>query len=279
MASRTAEKREPAKRRSSSDIPSGPKDWSFMLYLFPSNVTPVVHSAHQFPGGPTMIWRASSAFVAVSFFATALQANFFSDKVAKNFDLKKEIGTGISAIAQPTIDSAQTAAQTVLDNADQRLGVRLGQVDTTIGKTVQNVDVLLEHRIGQVDGIAATRLKEIDNIADKQIKHIDKTISESITRIDNLLQARTVDVDTLLRSNIADVDERLGARIQQVDELTERRLGNVETLAAKSTAALGSAVLRLIAAACLLIFAAAAVWRVYVESTGAWPADGSLFSR
>ena len=226
-----------------------------------------------------MFWRASSAFVIASLFVSAAQANFFSDKVAANLDLKKQIGTGISSIAQPTIDSAQSAAQTVLDNADQRLGARLGQVDTTIGKTVQNVDVLLEHRIGQVDGIAATRLKEIDTIADKQIKHIDNTIAASITRIDNVLQARTVDVDTLLRTNVADVDERLGARLQQVDELTERRLGNVDTLAAKSTAALGSAVLRLIAAACLLIFAAAALWRIYVESTGAWPADGSLFSR
>jgi hypothetical protein len=234
---------------------------------------------HDFPGGQTMFWRASSAVAVLSLFVSAAQANFFSDRVAANFDLKKEVGTGISAIAQPTIDSAQTAAQTVLDNADQRLGARLGQVDTTIGKTVQNVDVLLEHRIGQVDGIAATRLKEIDSIADKQIKRIDNTIAASITRIDNVLQARTIDIDDLLRANIADVDERLGARLQQVDELTERRLGNVETLAAKSTAAIGSAVLRLIAFACLLVFAAAAVWRIYVESTGAWPADGSLFSR
>ena len=101
-----------------------------------------------------MFWRASSAVAALSLFVSAAQANFFSDKVAANFDLKKQVGIGISAIAQPTIDSAQTAAQTVLDNADQRLGARLGQVDTTIGKTVQNVDVLLEHRIGQVDGIA-----------------------------------------------------------------------------------------------------------------------------
>jgi len=71
-----------------------------------------------------MIWRASSAFVAVSLFATAAQANFFSDKVAKNFDLKKEIGTGISVIAQPTIDSAQPAAQVLQRRQAPKLPMR-----------------------------------------------------------------------------------------------------------------------------------------------------------
>jgi hypothetical protein len=226
-----------------------------------------------------MFRRASSALAAVFLFAAGARANFFSDKIAANLDLKRQAGVGISVIAQPTIDSAQSAAQTLLDSADQRIGARLGQVDATLGKSVQSVDVLLEHRIGQVDGIAATRLKEIDAIAEKSIKHIDATVATSIARIDTLLRERTVDVDTLLRANIANVDQILGSRLQQVDELTTQRLGNVETLAAKSTAALGSALLRLIGFACLLIFAAAAVWRVYVESTGAWPNDGSVFSR
>jgi hypothetical protein len=83
----------------------------------------------------------------------------------------------------------------------------------------------------------------------------------------------------MLKADILDVDERIGARIDQLDQVTERRLGNLDTIAAKTTNALSSALLRLIAFGCLVIFAAAAVWRVYVESTGAWPSSGSLFSR
>ena len=235
-----------------------------------------------------MFWRASVA-VSLLFVGTA-EASWFNDRIAKNVDLKKQVGTGIAVIAQPTIDASQNAAQTVLDEADRRVGARIGQIDPLVDRQLGKVDpyvdrqlvkvdALLENRIGQVDRIAAMRLKDIDKILDKDIKRIDALAAQSIARIDATLQARVLDVDKLLRSNISDVDERIGARIQQIDELTDRRLGNVETLAAKSTAALGSAVLRLIAFACLLVFAAAAVWRVYVESTGAWPADGSIFAR
>jgi hypothetical protein len=226
-----------------------------------------------------MISRAASAAALSFLVVTAANGNWFRDKVAANLDLKKDIGTGISVVAQPTIDSAQTAAQSLLDEADRRVGARLGQVDPLVDKQLGKVDVLLENRIGQIDGIAATRLRDVDAIADKSIKRIDTIAAQRIAQIDDLLKARVSDVDSLLRTNISDVDERIGARIQQIDDLTERRFGNVETLAAKSTAALGAAVLRLIAFGCLVIFAAAAVWRVYVESTGAWPNDGSLFSR
>src|SRR2546423_9713497 len=91
-----------------------------MLCLFPSNGTRGVHSPASHSTEALMVWRASSAVVAVSLFVAAAQANFFSDKVAANFDLKKKVGTGISAIAQPTIDSAPTAAQNVLDDANSR---------------------------------------------------------------------------------------------------------------------------------------------------------------
>src|SRR5437868_4758996 len=229
--------------------------------------------------GGSMISRASAA-VAVSFLVVAAaDGSWFSEKVAANVDLKRQIGTGIGIIAQPTIESAQTAAQGLLDDADRRVGARLGQVDPLVDKQLGKVDVLLENRIGQVDRITATRLGDVDTLVDKDIKKIDAVAAQRIGQIDDLLKARTYDLDSLLRVNINDVDERIGARIQQIDELTERRFGNVETLAAKSTAALGGAVLRLIAFACLVIFAVAAVWRVYVESTGAWPNDGSLFSR
>jgi hypothetical protein len=226
-----------------------------------------------------MISRASAA-VALSFLVVAAaEGSWFSDKVAANFDLKKQVGTGIGVIAQPTIDSAQTAAHSLLDDADRRVGARLGQVDPLVDKQLGKVDTLLENRIGQVDRIAVTRLRDVDTIVDKDIKKIDAIAGQRIAQIDDLLKSRVVDLDSLLRANIGDVDERIGARIEQVDELTERRFGNVETLAAKSTAALGGAVLRLVAFACLVVFAVAAVWRVYVESTGAWPNDGSIFAR
>src|SRR5262245_29871595 len=235
-----------------------------------------------------MLWRAS---VAVSLlFVGAAQASWFNDRIAKNVDLKKEVGTGIAVIAQPTIESAQTAAHGLLDEADRRVAARLaqvdplvdrqlGKIDPLVDRQLGKVDTLLENRIGQVDRIAATRLKDVDKILDKDIKRIDALAAQSIAKVDSILQARLLDVDKLLRTNIDDVDERIGARIQQIDELTDRRLGNVETIAAKSTAALGGAVLRLIGFACLLVFAAAAVWRVYVETTGAWPNDGSIFAR
>src|SRR5438876_6163018 len=55
IASRTTENREPAKRRSSSDIPSGPNDSSFMLCLFPSDVTRGVHSRARHSRRPTHV--------------------------------------------------------------------------------------------------------------------------------------------------------------------------------------------------------------------------------
>jgi hypothetical protein len=226
-----------------------------------------------------MFWRASAAVSVFLLVSAAASGNWFSEKVAANIDLKKQVGTGVAVIAQPTIDSAQNAAQTLLDEADRRVGARLGQVDPLVDKQLGKVDALLENRIGQVDRIAATRLKDVDTLVDKDIKKVDAIAAQRIAQIDDILKARTYDIDTMLRANINDVDELLGTRIQQVDDLTERRLGNVETLAAKSTATLGSAILRLIAFGCLVIFAVAAVWRVYIESTGAWPADGSIFSR
>src|SRR5436190_88658 len=124
-----------------------------------------------------MTSRLPMAAAAVLLVSAAASGNWFSEKVAANVDLKKQIGTGIDAIA-----------------------------------------------------------------------------AQRIAQIDDLLKARTSDIDALLHANINDVDERLGARIQQVDDLTERRFGNVETLAAKSTATLGSAILRLIGFGCLVIF-------------------------
>lgn len=211
--------------------------------------------------------------------SSAARASWFSDKVAKNVDLKKEVGNGIAVIAQPTINSAETSGRRILEQADQIAGQRLGQVDALITKQVGGVDVLLEQRIGQVDRIAATRLKEVDGILDKDISRIDAIAAKRIQQVDDLLNARLYDVDTLLKANITDVDERLGARIDQIDQITEQRLGNVQTFAAKASSVVFSGVLWLIGFACLLIFAAAALWRVYMESAGAWPTGGTLWSR
>ena len=58
-----------------------------------------------------MISRTTAA-AAVSFLiVAAADGSWFSETVAANIDLKKQVGTGISVIAQPTIDSAQTAAR------------------------------------------------------------------------------------------------------------------------------------------------------------------------
>lgn len=211
--------------------------------------------------------------------SSAARASWFSDKVAKNIDLKKEVGTGIAVIAQPTIDSAETSGRRILEQADQIAGARLGQVDALITRQVGGVDVLLEQRIGQVDRIAATRLKEVDTMLDKDISRIDAIAAKRIQQVDDLLNARLYDVDTLLKANITDVDERIGSRIDQVDQITEQRLGNVGTFAAKAAAVVFSGVLWLIGFACLLVFAAAALWRVYMESAGAWPTGGTLWSR
>jgi len=223
--------------------------------------------------------RASAVLAASLLLVPAAHANWFSKKVGGNIDLHKQIGDGISAIAQPTISSAETASRNILDEADRRAGVRIDQVEGIANRQVGNVDVLLEHRIGQVDAIAATRLKQVETIADKEVKRIDAIATKSINDIDGRLKARVADVDALLKANIAGVDQILGTRIEQVDQIAERRFGNVDTLIAKASATLGGAVLRLLGFACLVIFAVAATWRIYKESTGAWPADGTLFSR
>jgi len=212
--------------------------------------------------------------------SSAASANWFSDKIARNVDAKKsEIGAGIAVIAQPTINSAEASSRRILEAADQVAGARLGQADALISRQVGGVDVLLEHRIGQIDRIAATRLKEVDGILDKDISRIDAIAAKRIQQIDELLNARLNDVDTLLSNHITDVDERIGSRIDQVDQITEQRLGNVQTFAAKASSVVFSGVLWLVGFACLLVFAAAALWRVYMESAGAWPSGGTLWSR
>jgi hypothetical protein len=226
-----------------------------------------------------MFSRASAVLAVSLLVIPAAQGKWFAKKVGAHVDLHKQLGDGISAIAQPTINSAETAGRTILGEADRIAGARIEQVGALADKQVGHVDVLLEHRIGQVDRIAATRLAQIDGIFDKDIKRIDNIAAARINDIDGRLKARVADVDALLKGNIADVDRLLGARIGEVDQIAERRLGNVETIIAKSTATLGGAVLRLIAFACLVIFAVAATWRIYKESTGAWPADGTLFGR
>jgi hypothetical protein len=237
-----------------------------------------------------MLSRPTALFAAMLLAASAARANWFSDKIARNIDLKREVGTGIAVIAQPTIDSAETSSRRVLEQADQIAGARLGQVDALITRQVGGVDalltrqvggvdVLLEQRIGQVDRIAATRLKQVDAMLDKDITRIDSIAAKRIQQVDELLTTRIHDVDALLKASITDVDERIGSRIDQVDQITEQRLGNVQTFAAKAAAVVFSGVLWLIGFACLLVFAAAALWRVYKESAGAWPTGGTLWSR
>jgi hypothetical protein len=227
----------------------------------------------------------------VSFFVVVTaEGSWLSDATGINIDVNKQIGTGIGGMAQPTIDAAETAGHRIIDDADRRAGARVDQIDTILTKQLKafddvsatriaDVDLRMEKRIAQIDRLTATRVREIDGILDKDITRIDDVAANRIGQIDTLLKARTTDIDTMLKADILDVDERIGARIDQVDQLTERRLGNLDTIAMKSTNTLSNALLRLIAFACLAIFAAAAVWRVYVESTGAWPANGSLFSR
>lgn len=233
----------------------------------------------------------ASAVLAMSFLLVpAAQANWFHKKIETNIDLHKQIGDGISAIAQPTITSAETAGRNVVSDADRIAGARLAEADRIAGtrladvdalaaRHIGGVDVLLEQRIGQIDRIAATRLAQVDSIVDKDIKRVDAVAAARIADVDALLKARVTDVDALLKANIADIDRVLGARIDEVDQIAERRFGNVETIIAKANATLGGALLRLLGFACLVIFAAAAAWRIYKESAGAWPEGGSLFSR
>src|SRR5215212_5660512 len=136
-----------------------------------------------------MISRASAVLAVSLLLVPAAHANWFSKKVGGNIDLHKQIGDGISAIAQPTISSAETASRNILEDADRRAGVRIDQVEGIADRQVKNVDVLLEHRIGQVDAIAATRLAQVEHIADKEVKRIDAIATKSINDIDGRLQA------------------------------------------------------------------------------------------
>jgi hypothetical protein len=230
--------------------------------------------------------------VALLVFATTLplHASWLSDVTGVNIDVNRQVGTGIGSMAQPTINAFETSGHRLIADADDRAAARLVQADTILAKQlsaldatasnqIANLDMRLEQRIGQIDRVAAQRLDQVDQILDKNIQRVDATAAARIAQIDQILQARTTDVDAMLKADIRDVDERIGLRIEQLDQLTERRLGNLDTIATKSAATLSAALLRLVAFACLVIFAAAALWRTYVESAAAWPKAGSLIVR
>jgi hypothetical protein len=220
-------------------------------------------------------------FLAILFTLGAVpgRASWLSDATTINVDLNRQFGTGISAMAQPSIDAAENAGHRLIDDADRRASARLTQADAILSRQLADFDGRMEQRIGQVDRITAKRLAEVDTILGKNISRVDDVAAHRITQIDGMLKDRTADVDTLLKADIRDVDERIGIRINQMDEITERRLGNLDTIAMKSTATFSHAIIRLVAFACLMIFMAAAMWRVYVESSGAWPKNGSFSAR
>ena len=236
--------------------------------------------------------RIRNSVCAIAFLAIALPtyASWLSDVTGVNIDLNKQIGTGVSGMAQPTINAFETSGHRLIENADRRAEARIAQVDTVLTKQlgeidriaqtrIEDLDLRIEQRIAQIDRMAASRLDQVDRILGDNIKRVDATAAARIAQIDSVLQARTADVDAMLKADIREIDERIGIRIEQLDQMTERRLGNLDTIASKSSATLSAALLRLVAFACIVIFAAAALWRIYVESTTAWPKVGSLFAR
>ena len=162
-------------------------------------------------------------------------------------------GGFIGAATAPMIGQAEAAGHRIVDDADKRFAERLKDVDHIAGKQIGNLDARLEARITQADDAAKAR----------------------IAQVDEAMKQRIIQIDGVLGSAIADVDQVLENRIDQLDEVAGKRLGNLDVIATKASFTFEAAVTRLIGIACLMVFIAAVVWRLYTEMVRL-PADQML---
>jgi len=145
--------------------------------------------------------------------------------------------TGINIDINKQVGTGIEAMSAPTVDAFQQAGTRL----------IDQADQKFAARLAQ----AGTIVAQAGTIATAAIQSINQTLTGTISSID------------------ADISNQLAA----ADELLEKRLGNIDTIAAKATLTVESVVARLIFLGCIMIFAACAVWRIYVLGYPSWSAE------
>lgn len=163
-------------------------------------------------------------------------------------------GGFVDSLTAPTVQNLEQSGRNLIADFDSKLEVRLGQLDAIQDKNIRLLNAGLADRITQIDGVLTN-----------QINALDAKIIANIDKIDGVLTQQTQQVSAVLSNSISDVDSLLNDKLDRFDEITERRLGNLDTIATKSVLTFEDSLTRLVGIACLLVFAAAAAWRIYVE--------------
>jgi hypothetical protein len=180
------------------------------------------------------------------------------------------VGGFLDSASAPAIQNLENAGHRLIQDADHRMSERIRQMEGAAGKTIADLDTRLENRILQIDGMAARRLDQLDRIAQGNIKVIDENLKKRIEQVDEVLGRRIDQVDGVIANSIERVDQVLAEKIQKIDELSEQRIGNLDLIATKASLSVESSLARFVGIACLVVFAACAVWRLYSVGFRNW---------
>ncbi len=154
----------------------------------------------------------------------------------------------VGSMAQPTIDSAEAAGHRIVAQMDSVMSEKLTKLDQIADKQIGNLDLRLEKRLVQ-----------FDSSLDARIKQIDATLG-----------ARLDQVNLMMTTSIAEVDARIKERLDQLDEIAATRIGTLDVVATKAALTFEQGMIRVVGAACILVFVGAALWILYGQLTKVW---------
>ena len=113
-------------------------------------------------------------------------------------------------------------------------------------------------------------INKLDQIIEKAQSKFDDNLKANIKNLDQKMEERLGQFEGIVSRSLVQVDEVLAKNLDRLDEITEKRVGNLDIIATKASLTFEDSLTRFIGAACLLIFAACAMWRLYEVGYRTW---------
>ncbi len=139
---------------------------------------------------------------------------------------------------------------------------------------VTGVNIDLNKQVGTgIEAMSAPTVDAFEQAGGRLIQQADQTFGKRLDQFSQIAAAQLQSANQILTGAISSIDADISKQLGDADELLEKRLGNIDTIAAKSAMTVEDVVARLILLGCIMIFAACAVWRLYVLGLPSWTAE------
>src|SRR5258708_22217264 len=126
--------------------------------------------------------------IAFTVFLWPTQASWISDWTGINIDLNREVGTGIGAMASPTIEQFEQSGKRLLKDYNDTLRA-------TADELIKKMDQVAQARISQVDDVMKTALVKIDETTAKRLQENDELTEKRVGNIDTAAAKATYNLD------------------------------------------------------------------------------------